>query len=380
MSSAAQQTRAAVYAPTVEPVTHMLTGACLSRACGFPARARYATAACVIAAELPDADFAYRLGGPLVYFQHHRGWTHALWSLPLQAAFVVVLFATWHVFRRRTKRRRSRDEPAPTHWPLLGGMALLALCSHILLDWTNNYGVRPFAPWNPRWYAGELVFIVEPLLLLILGGALLLPFLFSLSTREMGIRRERGTGRALATVALLMTVGLWIFRSLERGDALTLLRAQELRGGPMLRASMDPHPINPYHWHALAETPLNYQAGSADTRTGLFETDPQQITAKPADTPTMLAAKRSWLGRVYLNWSQFPLVVDAGTAAQVHPELDLQPAERSLRVVQFNDLRFGYNVLGQSETARPPLGAEAWVDASGRVLRVFVGAAEQRLR
>ena len=75
-----------MYPPTVEPVTHMLTGACLSRACGFPARARYATLACVVAAELPDADYVYRLGGPLVYFQHHRGWTHALWSLPFQAA------------------------------------------------------------------------------------------------------------------------------------------------------------------------------------------------------------------------------------------------------------------------------------------------------
>lgn len=359
----------------------MLTGACLSRACGFPARARYATAACVIAAELPDADYVYRLGGPLVYFQHHRGWTHALWSLPLQAVFVVCLFVGWHAFRQgRKRRRRLRDEPAPTNWPLLGAMALLALLTHILLDWTNNYGVRPFAPWNPHWYAGELVFIVEPLLLLFLGGALLLPLLFSLSNREIGIRRERGSGRGLAIVALLLTVGLWVFRSVQRSDALSLLRTQELRGGPVVRASMDPYPINPYQWHALAETPLNFQAGSADTRTGLFQTDAQQIIAKPADTPAILAAKRSWLGRVYLNWSQFPLVVDAGTAAEVHPELDLSPAQRDLRVVQFSDLRFAYTVLGQDGAAKPPLGAQAWVDAQGRVVRAFLGDAEQKLR
>ena len=359
----------------------MLTGACLSRACGFPARARYATAACVIAAELPDADYVYRLGGPLVYFQHHRGWTHALWSLPLQAACVVLLFVAWHAVRRMKKRRRrSQQETAPVNWPALGGMALLALLSHILLDWTNNYGVRPFAPWNPRWYAGELVFIVEPLLLLFLGGALLLPLLFSLSNREMGIRRERGSGQGLAVAALLLTAGLWVFRSLQRNDALTLLRAQELRGGPALRTSMDPHPINPYRWHALAETPLSFQTGSADTRTGILETDGQQIYAKPAETPTILAAKRSWLGQVYLGWSQFPLVTDAGSAADVHPELDLSPAERALHVVQFSDLRFGYNVLGQDGTTKPPLGAQAWVDAGGRVVRVFLGDAEQRLR
>ncbi len=372
---------AGVYAPTVEPVTHMLTGACLSRACGFPARARYATAACVIAAELPDADYVYRLGGPLLYFQHHRGWTHAFWSLPLQAVFVVLLFIAWHAFRQsRQRRRRPREEPAPTNWPLLGGMALLALLTHILLDWTNNYGVRPFAPWNAHWYAGELVFIVEPPLLLFLGGALLLPLLFSLSNREMGIHRERGSGRGLAIVALVLTVGLWVFRSVQRGEALTLLRTQDLRGGPVVRASMDPYPINPYRWHALAETPLNLQAGSANMRTGVFETDAQQIFAKPAETPAILAAKRSWVGRVYLNWSQFPLVVDAGTAAEVHPELDLSPAERSLRVVQFSDLRFRYDVLGQGGATKPPLGAQAWVDAQGRVVRVFLGDAEQKLR
>ncbi len=369
-----------MYAPTVEPVTHMLTGACLSRACGFPARARYATAACVIAAELPDADYVYRLGGPLLYFQHHRGWTHALWSLPLQAAVVVLLCMGWHAVRRTLHRRRSREEPAPTRWVLLGGMALLALLSHLLLDWTNNYGVRPFAPWNPRWYAGELVFIVEPLLLLFLGGALLLPLLLSLHTREIGLRRPKSNGRGLAAAALLLMAALWGFRSVQRQDALTLLHAQELRGGLIVRTSMDPYPITPYQWHALAETPLNFQAGSADTRTGQFHTEPQQIFAKPADTPAILAAKRSWLGQVYLNWSAFPLVVDAGTAAEVHPELALSPTERDLRVVQFSDLRFGYNVLGQGSSARPPLGAQAWVDANGNVVRVFFGDAEQHLR
>lgn len=368
-----------MYASPVEPVTHMLTGACLARACGFPARARYATAACVIAAELPDADYVYRLGGPLVYFQHHRGWTHALWSLPLQAAFVVLMFWLLHRLRRTWKKRRSRDEPAPTRWLELGGMALLALLSHILLDWTNNYGVRPFAPWNPHWYAGELVFIVEPLLLLVLGLALLLPFLFSLQNREIGIDRERHSGRGLAVTALLLMVTLWVFRGLQRHDALTLLRAQELRGGPALRTSMDPYPINPYQWHAIAETPLNFQTGTADTRTGILQTDPQQILAKPQTTLATLAAKHSWLGQIYLDWSQFPMVVDAGLAGDVHPEKDLSPAERLLHVVQFSDLRYQYNAIGLGDSSKPTLGAEAWVDDNRRVIRAFLGDAEQRL-
>ena len=56
------------------------------------------------------------------------------------------------------------------HWGWLYLTALLAALSHLLLDWTNNYGLRPFFPFNPRWYAGSFVFIAEPVL-----WALLLP-------------------------------------------------------------------------------------------------------------------------------------------------------------------------------------------------------------
>jgi inner membrane protein len=354
----------------------MLTGACLSRSLGFPARARYATAACVLAAELPDADYVYRLRGPLVYFQHHRGWTHALWSLPLQAALVVALFYLLHATRRGWKQRRSTEEPSPANWPALFGMALLALGSHLLLDWTNNYGVRPFAPFQPRWYAGELVYIVEPLLLLVLSLALLLPFLFSLVHREMGIRRPRYQGRALATAALVLMVGLWIHRSFQRDNARTVVDAQEFRGGRILRESLNPYPIDPYRWHVVVETPQNFQTGTVDTRQGLFETDRQQIYAKPQVTLATLAAKQSWLGQVYLDWSKFPLVVDEGTVGEVHPELSVSAGEDALRNVVFSDLRFRYDVVGM-HSARPQLSAEAWVDANRRVQEAFLGGSEQ---
>ena len=359
-----------MYAQGVEPVTHMLTGACLSRALGFPMRARYATAACVVAAELPDLDYVYRLGGPLVYFQHHRGWTHAFWSLPLQAACIVLLFFLLHRTRKLWKRRRSVDEPAPVNWLALGGMALLALLSHILLDWTNNYGVRPFAPWNPRWFAGEFMFIVEPILLLVLGGALLLPLIFSLVHQEIGVRRARYSGQGLAIAALVCMALLWSYRFLQRADARDLVKVQEWRGGRLMESSINPYLVNPFRWHVVAETPLNFQAGEADTRTGVLDTDAQGVYAKTAETRYTMAAKRSWLGRIYLNWSRFPLVQEVGTATEVHPELELSPADGKLRVVQFSDLRFRYDVIGLRGASRPPLGGEVWLDGQQQVKRI----------
>ncbi len=360
----------------MEPVTHMLTGACLSRALGFPRRARFATLACVIAAELPDADYVYRLGGPLTYFQHHRGWTHALWSLPLQAAFVVLLMFGWRYARRAWKRRRSGDETPWRPW-LLGWMALLALLSHILLDWTNNYGVRPFAPFNPRWYSGELVFIVEPVLLVVLTLALVLPLVFSLADSEMGVRRPRFRGQGLATGALVAMMALWVWRYNLHEAALEVGRGQQLSGGAVVRVSASPYPVNPYKWHMVVETANNFTTGTTDTRLGIMEMD-QVPVPKPATTLETLAAKHSKLGRVYLDWSKYPVVEDVGVAGEMYPGMDLAAEQRAARVVRFEDLRFGYDVWGLTGRGSAALAGTAWVDGNRQVIRQTFGGAVQR--
>src|SRR6266496_4192208 len=52
--------------------------------------------------------------------------------------------------------------------------SLIAAVTHPLMDWTNNYGVRPLLPWDGRWFYGDLVFIVDPYIWLVLGGAMFL--------------------------------------------------------------------------------------------------------------------------------------------------------------------------------------------------------------
>jgi inner membrane protein len=42
------------------------------------------------------------------------------------------------------------------------------------MDWTNNYGIRLLLPWNGSWQYGDFVFIVDPFLWFILGGAVFL--------------------------------------------------------------------------------------------------------------------------------------------------------------------------------------------------------------
>ena len=262
---------------------------------------------------------------------------------------------------------------------LLGGMALLALLSHVLLDWTNNYGVRPFAPWNPRWYSGEFMFIVEPVLVVVLSLALLLPLVFSLTDAEMGVRRPRFRGQGLAVAALAAMVGLWVWRFNLHAVAVDIAREQQLSGGAALRVSANPFPVTPYRWHVIVETPNNFATGSIDTRMAAMELD-QVPSPKPATTLETLAAKHSWRGQVYLDWSKYPLVEDLGPASEIYPDMDLSAAEQTAHVVRFRDLRFGYSVWGFNGRGSHTLEGEAWVDGNRQVIRQSFGGAVQRTR
>ncbi len=249
----------------MEPITHLMTGACLARA-GFNRKAAYATVAMTLAAEAPDLDTLWSIDGPIAAFQHHRGWTHTFLGLPFEAAIVVGVI--WHFHRWRTDRTNpGRPLRAPIRWGLLYCFSLIALLSHLLLDWTNNYGIRPFFPFNPRWYAGSFVFIFEPVLFLILLIALVAPSLFGLINSEVGVRRPAFRGRYWAIAALLAIAALWIVRFVERQNALQLAQTADYNGASVLRVTADPYPINPFHWQTVAETPQFYQISTADTFT-----------------------------------------------------------------------------------------------------------------
>ncbi|MGB6745900.1 MAG: metal-dependent hydrolase [Terracidiphilus sp.] len=356
----------------MEPVTHFLTGACLGRA-GFNRKTAYATLAAVLAAEAADLDVLWWLAGPVEELKRHRGITHTFVAVPVVAGVVVVAVwvLDWWLRRRKAgpstpsaalrSLRMTNESEQRVHWGWLYLTAVVAALSHLLLDWTNNYGVRPFFPFNPRWYAGSFVFIAEPVLWGLLFLALVMPWLLGLADREIGARKKPFRGQGWAIFALVGMVSLWCWRWGEHAQGLAMIANTQVAREPVTRVALEPYPVDPYRWHAIVETQDFYQTAEVNTWTESIDSDAERdVIYKPADTPAVEAAKQTPLGRAYLDWGRWAVVRDVGPepVAGMSPP-DLSPL-RHWTTVEFTDLRFNYKFLPTQEQAgRAPLSG--WV-------------------
>lgn len=97
-----------------------------------------------------------------------------------------------------------------------------------------------------------------------------------------------------------------------------------------------------------------------NSRTGELDRSELELIPKLPETPATLAAKRSYLGRVYLDWAQYPYVTE----------------EKSddLATVYFSDLRFRYPPLRE----RSPLSCSVEVDKNLHIVREAFGRREQK--
>lgn len=280
----------------MDNLTHSLVGLAAAKA-GLERLSPGATAVCVLAANAPDADILATLGGRWFYLHHHRGITHSIVGTFIMALLVPGLF--WLV-DRLLARLRGRKPKVKFRGLLLASLILSA--SHPILDWTNNYGIRPFLPWSGQWFYGDLVFIVDPYLWLIVGGAaflltsgrlwqkifwaalalLITGFVLFLPLRNAGLHnptafrvlwiagvfglfitratkfgRRLGSRTALAALALVVLYwgGLAIAHSsaLRRAEAVAR-KLSEQNGETLGRFAAMPVLADPLTWLCVAET------------------------------------------------------------------------------------------------------------------------------
>jgi inner membrane protein len=221
----------------MDNVTHSLTGWMLAR--GFLGRGeKGATLMMILAANAPDMDAASGFRGALVYLDVHRGYTHSLACAP------VLALAPLLVARLVARARIGWS----TYLACLAGVL-----SHLLLDWTNVYGIRLLLPFSPRWLRLDITDIIDPWILLILIAALAAPALVGLVSSEIASRKVpapvRGWAQFALAAVLLYDGGRWVLHQ----RALAVLGAHLYAGGLPIRVTATPGRISPWRWRGIVE-------------------------------------------------------------------------------------------------------------------------------
>lgn len=344
----------------MDNLTHSLVGLAASKA-GLERLSPYATVVCVAAANLPDADIVALAGGPSYYLANHRGITHSIvGTLALGVAFPILFV----VFERLLARVRGREPRARLRGLML--CSLLLIASHPLLDWTNSYGVRPLLPWDGRWIYGDILFVVDPWVWLVLGGACFLltartrlravawALLAAVTTALFFLFAGRGSAGVTPAMYALWLAGLALFAALHlRGlgarfgskaavaalafvvvycGALALIhaRARETAeqlareisssGGERLtRVAATPLPVDPFAWRCLAETDRSTFRFDVALGGGESDKGARNLIAepKPSGEASAVVARASNdpRARVLLDFARFPVTLVRGDEA-----------------------------------------------------------------
>lgn len=257
--------------------THTLVGLGLAR-CGLKRWAPWATWTAVIAANLPDIDIVTQLGGTSNYIEHHRGITHAITGLPFLSA---ALAAAMYFFAR------YRGAPPASFWRHFS-VALVAMATHPLLDWTNTYGIQPYIPFDTTWYYGDLLFIIDPYLdLLLLAGVVL----------------SRHKPRA-AWLALLLCIGYLGIRLESRELARRALTVHSSQPG-VVNSAVQPDMLNPMEWSGFVAMGDSTSRIRINIRTG--ETKQVSTLATALPSPVTAAAETTRTGKVFKAFARFPI-------------------------------------------------------------------------
>lgn len=379
----------------MDNLTHSLVGVLVAKT-GLERLSPYATAAAVVSANAPDLDLIATVGGRWTYLEHHRGITHSIIGVVVVSLLVTAGF--WLLDRIVAKRVQNAPRVK------VAGLALVCLAAtatHPLLDWTNNYGIRPFLPWSNQWYYGDLAFVFDPWLWLLLGGAafvvtatsrvrtfgwmilgvllsgaILLAGYLDLPTPEaiswltialwfLGValagllyraRPDFLNNEKLAILALLIVPIYWSGLGYLHSRAVdaSAIRAVDLsEGEPITKIAAMPTFGNPFRWQSLAESDRAiYRFTQVLTQTN-GERPVSKRYAKPAtdQLPLVGEASRNENAAVFLRFARFPLARVVGKCPQE-------------TVVRFADLR--YTELGSS---RGPFALEVPVKCPAQTLK-----------
>lgn len=322
----------------MDPIAHTFVGAALAQT-GLRKRSAYAGAALVIGANLPDVDAVAMLVDRDTALLVRRGWTHGVPALVVLPFVLTGLVLLWSRLGERA------PDAAPLRPKVLLALSALAVATHPALDWLNTYGMRWLMPLDGRWFYGDTLFIIDPWMWLVLGGAVFLHFsrhrssllawgafaafaaflLFGVvpgllpakaawtacvallavlrvarvGQNELGARRLAAGALTLVAIYIGATFGVARHaRSLVASDLAS-------RGIEVVELMVGPVPVTPFVKDVVAGTPSGYRYGRA-TLLPRFELDLVERRLPRLEDSNVPAALASHEVRGFVNWARFP--------------------------------------------------------------------------
>lgn len=355
----------------MDNLSHSLVGALLAK-CGLEKTTPRATAALIIASNLPDIDSVAGFAGQLHYLEHHRGITHSIVGIALQA---IALGAVLSIGSGTGARRPKASA--------LMALSALAMLLHLGMDYMNSYGIRPWLPWDATWLYGDYAFILDPWIWLIpsitlfagrtgpvalwgalavvgtsllawasLGSAATVPtYVLPLWACGMALsvwlrHRTSFSAPTLARAGATLLAGYVVFLNLAHRHALDGLRQRApsiAAPQAVVRMAVTPTPANPFRWSYLIETDdrILYRTTSSWTSSQAAWSPPWNELPRNLDNPRVQPVLSSCEGRSIARFFRFP-------AAELFSNAREQ-------FVLFRDARYAVRGITGFGTVRVPL-------------------------
>jgi len=263
----------------VDNLCHTLVGAALGEA-GLKRRTPLGSATLMIASNLPDIDvLVFATSTPSVAFR--RGWTHGVLAdllLPLLLTGIIVL----------ASRRRAEVRPRQ-----ILALSYIGVILPVLMDLLNNYGVRLLMPFSQHWFYGDVLFIIDPWLWVVLGAGVWL------ARQRRSAKPARGSLLLAAVYVAVMIVSARAART-EIVD-----RWQQVEGTPPRALMVGPVPLTPLRRQVIIDAGDRYETGTFTWQPRSVRFDAAEVPKHDTD-PRVAAVREAPNIRAFLVWSRFP--------------------------------------------------------------------------
>jgi inner membrane protein len=201
--------------------------------------------------------------------------------------------------------------------------------SHLLLDWTNSYGIRLLLPFSSRWFYGDLNSLTDFVMLSLLFLAAVWPLFARLVGGEIGSRRPQ-SGRASAIAVLIAYLLFDTGRAVLQRRAIEHFEGHTYENEPVIQVVALPSSGNPFAWTVILRTRSAYRITAVNLLQPDIDTG-ERAFYFPGAPEAVEAAARTEPFRYFRYFARFPVW-------SVQPVTDSK--QQGTRV-ELTDLRFG---------------------------------------